>query len=722
MDRLSREDFSRLIGALLGVSMGAALALAAACLIFPAPAEGFATTRYGVLEWVKPQGRHEEREMAFFFLTLVFGGTLGWVAASRYFGGRRPALFSLIFLAALVPAATLVIRAAMTSERLVAAVYAALAIIVLMAGIWLLRRLVGDALPTSKPANGLNGRASPVSINRMTISPVAAATICVLITAAFVIPLEATSIAAFIGFDMHMASFMIGPATYSFGKNLVPGIDYFTQYSVGTPWLFSFFLAPTATATMVNAVWFVVAEILIFQLSLLFFLRWFLRSWSWALVVGLACLMLQFGTSSPLYAPSSTSARYPLLIICVISFVHWVRRDFTWPAALLLAAALASAIFLNTETGIYICAAAAIVAVIMGPGFVVPVVRTVALGAATLVLFLVWNVIAFGPGVLQIQYLLLLLEPLMLYTGGLIAWPIEWLGGYHWIYNIVSPAIALASVAWVAASVRLEKPPCPRPHLAALAMVALVGLFMTAKYINMSIVGLWQVNAVCLLVVVAWWMRALIDQLPQQRSGAARFPFRIGSREVTLHRGSPRTEAAFGLALLLLLFLCTITDPRNPSLYAIPAYRTHPTVVNYVLGGPERYPCGGRTGCTATPVSPLDVELVDRLTKPTERIALLAFQDWTTLIEARRASKFHFLPSAVVFTERQLRDSLRDIDLILLPRYPADTLGITNPDMAQSLLPMLRSNFKVVAETPTLLAWRRTGSDAGSDSTGSNKP
>ena len=121
-------------------------------------------------------------------------------------------------------------------------------------------------------------------------------------------------------------------------------------------------------------------------------------------------------------------------------------------------------------------------------------------------------------------------------------------------------------------------------------------------------------------------------------------------------------------------------------------------------------------------MSPLDVELVDRLTKPTERVGLLAFQDWATLIEARRASKFHFLPSAVVFTERQLKDSLRDIDLIFLPRYPAETLGITNPDMAQSLVPMLRSSFKVVAETPTLLAWRRVGNDGGSDSTRSNKP
>jgi hypothetical protein len=50
--------------------------------------------------------------------------------------------------------------------------------------------------------------------------------------------------------------------------------------------LFSFFLAPTASQTMVNAVWFVLVEILFFQLTLVFFLRWFLRSWAWALTGG----------------------------------------------------------------------------------------------------------------------------------------------------------------------------------------------------------------------------------------------------------------------------------------------------------------------------------------------------------------------------------------------------------------------------------------------------
>lgn len=721
MERLGSQDFSRLIGALFGVSIGAMLALVTACFVFPAPADGFETARFGAAEWLKGSGRHEEREMGFFFFTLIFGGTFGGIGASHYLGGRHPTRLALIFLAALVPGATLAIGAAMNSERLVGTSYALLALLVLLANVRFVRRFVGGVLPIP-PASGLDRDASPPSMTRGTISPIIAGAVCILLTAAFVIPIEATSIAAFIGFDMHMASFMIGPATYSFVKGLIPGFDYFTQYSVGTPWLFSFFLAPTATETMVNAVWFVVAEILVFQLALLFFLRWFLRSWPWALVVGLAGLILQFTTSSPLYAPSSTSARYPLLFVCVLSFVHWIRRDFAWSATLLLATALSAALFFNTETGIHACAGAAIAAVLVGPGLLTPAVRTIALGAMTFVLFMVWNLIAFGPGVLQLQYLVFMLEPLILYTGGLTAWPIEWLSGYHWLYNIISPAIALASIGWVAASARLASPPCPRPQLAALAMVAVVGLLMTAKFINMSIVGQWQVNSICLVIVMAWWLRALLERLPAQRTRPAQFAVRIGTRALTIRRGSPRAEAGFGLALLLFLFLWTITDARNPSLYAIPAYRTYPTMVNYLLGGPDIYPCGTRTGCSGLPVSPLDVAMIDKLTKPTDRVALLAFQDWTTLIEAKRASKFPFLPSPVVFTDRQVKDSVRDIDLIFLPREPADSLGLTNPDLATILLPMLRSNFKVVAETPTLLAWRRVGSEHGSGSTSSTKP
>jgi hypothetical protein len=705
--RLEQEDFARLVGAVFGVAIGSLVALAVACLVFPVPGAAYDAARHGTLDSARAWGRHEEREMAFFVFTLMLGGALGYVGAARCISGQRLTIWAIPALVAIDAGASRVIGAAMRSDGSIAAVYAALAIAVLLAATWLLRRLAGD-FATSRPEGLADDRVSPVPIDSRPALSVLVGVLCVAITMMFVVPFDARHVATAIGFDMHIASFMVGPATYSFAGNLLPGMDYFTQYSVGTPWLFSLFFAPTASETIVNAVWFVVAEILFFQLSLLLFLRWFLRSWGWALVVSLACLMLQFTTERPFYAPSSTSARYPLLIVCVALFAHWVRRDLAWPAALPLALALSGSLFLNTETGIYTCAATAIAAIVVGPGFLRPAVRTIALGTMTFIFFALWNVLAFGPGVLQFTFFWLLLEPLMLYSSGLGAWPIEWRDGYHWLYNIISPGLALATIGWVAASARRSALPCPRSHLAGLAMVALVGLFLTSKYINMSVVALWQVNAIGLTVVMAWWLRALLQHVPARwlRAGQSTTATQRLGRQLI----SPRAVATTAVALASLAFLCTIGDPRNPSLYAVVSYRVHPTLVNELLGGPTSYPCPPeRAGCSPPRVPPQDVALIDRLTRPDERVALVMIHDWPILIEAKRASKFHFLPSAVVFTERQMRESLRDIDLIILPREPADKLGISHPDMAPILVPMLKDHFEVVDESPTLLAWRRRG-------------
>jgi hypothetical protein len=702
MGRLSQEDFARLAGALVGVALGAAAALALACLVFPPPDAAYDAARHGTLDWARAWGRHEEREKGFFLFTLLFGGVFGYVGASRSIAGRRLTLPGVLLAAAIVPGASLAIGAGMVAGSGVAAAYAALMAAVLFVATWLMRWLAGDGGPDASAVVGDATR----PVDRRPALAMLAASLCIVVTAIFVLPLGARLVAAVIGFDMHMASFMVGPATYAFGARLLPGIDYFTQYSIGTPWLFSFFLAPTAGETMVNAVWFIVAEMLFFQLTLLFFLRWFLRSWGWALVIGLACLMLQFTTPSPLYAPSSTAARYPLLILSVALFVHWIRRDLAWSAAFLLALSLSASLFLNSETGIYTSVAAAIGCILVRPDFLNAAARTVVLGVLTFALFALWNLAAFGPGVLQLEYWWLLLEPLMLYSSGLGAWPIEWMGGYHWLYNVISPGIALASIGWVAATARRSPLPCPRDQLAGLVMMAIVGLLLTTKFINMSVVALWQVNAIGLTIVMAWWLRAVLDCLPRRRPASIMVP--IGRRALRVPFGVRRAEATFACAIALVAFLATISDPRNPSLYAIESYRTHPTLVNWLLGGPASFACPAeRIGCSEKPVSPQDVALIQNLSRPSDRVALLMVEDWPLLIEARRASKFLFLPSAMVFTQRQLTESLRDIDLIILPREPADKLGITNPDLASILIPMLKERFRLAGETPTLLAWRR---------------
>ena len=203
------------------------------------------------------------------------------------------------------------------------------------------------------------------------------------------------------------------------------------------------------------------------------------------------------------------------------------------------------------------------------------------LGILTICAFALLNLAAFGPRVMSASYVGYLIEPMLLYSGGLGSWSMEWTWGLHWFYNVISPAVALATIGWVAIVARQHYLPSSRPHLAALAMMSCVGLFLTAKFINMSLVALWQVNSVGLLIVPAWWARSLIEQFPDR--SLAWKPIEI------------RSAATAFLLAVVVVFLCVINDPRNPSLYAVESYRTHPTLVNDLLGGPVTHPCPPET-------------------------------------------------------------------------------------------------------------------------------
>src|SRR6202043_2779826 len=82
---LARSDFNRFYGALIGVAIGAALAVSITCVSFPPPSASDPAS-LGTLEWTKGWARHDERKMAFFVLTLLLGGTLGGIGAWLRFG------------------------------------------------------------------------------------------------------------------------------------------------------------------------------------------------------------------------------------------------------------------------------------------------------------------------------------------------------------------------------------------------------------------------------------------------------------------------------------------------------------------------------------------------------------------------------------------------------------------------------------------------------------
>lgn len=701
---VSQSDLTRLVGALIGVAAGALLALVLACAAFPTHGSAAITpNKVGALAWaVQGWGSrdfHEDREKIFYLATLIFGGSSGLLCAWLRVAGNRLKILPLLLLIGFVPVMNEIIRRCMDRDVLYTAMCAAFGLLVL-ACIAVLSKYGPDLAGVSYRSKDRRSMELPSAAGSkgsvQTRIAVLETLIAIALIAEFLIPTNMAAVARSIGYEMHLGFYMIGPATYEFAKALIPGVDYYTQYSVGTPWLFHYFLDPSITQTMINAVWFEVAEIAFFEISLFFFLRWLLQSWGWAIVLTIAILLTQFLTPDPLYAPSSTASRYPLLAVVGICLGIWVNRELRVAASLPLTLALAASLFLNTETGVDGSVAVAAAAVATSSSLMRSVSRVALLSVFTLIGFMLFSAVAFGRGVFDFHFLQYLLEPMLLYGSGLTSSPIRWETGWSWVYNIVAPGFALATAVWVVAVARTQTRKLPSDRLAALAWMSLLGLFMSAKFVNMSVLTVWQPNSWPFLIVLSWWAKTAIEVVRDRR--LVMRPFALNLRHAL----------TAGAAAVLILFLIGLNDGSS-MLYAIPSYRTLPSVVNRAFGVRSEPCMDVRTGCSSVPVARKDVDLIRSLTRPDERVAVYGLQDWVYLVEAQRASKFAELPSKMIFTQRQIDESVRDIDLIFVPRRPAATFGIDTTDgVASILIPQLQTQFKLIAEGFDLLAFKRT--------------
>lgn len=260
-------------------------------------------------------------------------------------------------------------------------------------------------------------------------------------------PASFEAVAAKIGFEMHVVSFLIGPALYAFGDRLIPGVDFFTQYSIGQPWLFSQVMAPTAAQTVTRyAAWIVVA-MLLFYLSMFYFLRWLYRNWQLSLAVTLIVLITSFHTTRPFFDPSSFPLRYPLLFIwmCLIvrSFTT-TSRQITWLIA--LGGVLGLSMFLNTETAIYMLIATCVISMITEENFLRGGLKSILTTTFSGLVFALLCFGAYGAGIWDWRFLRHVIEPFFIYGEGYGAWPIYWAFDWHILYNIVSPGVAFGTI------------------------------------------------------------------------------------------------------------------------------------------------------------------------------------------------------------------------------------------------------------------------------------
>jgi hypothetical protein len=296
-----------------------------------------------------------------------------------------------------------------------------------------------------------------------------------------------------------------------------------------------------------------------------------------------------------------------------------------------------------------------------------------------------------------LRYLAYLVEPLLIYGGGFGALPIEWVGGWHYLYNIIGPGTALATVGWVRAVVPAEQSPEARSRLSALCMLSVLALLMLSKFLNRSIVGAWHVDALCSVAVLAWWIRLGFASLPDRTLLTS--PLRFGTKSLAY-------LATAGLTLALLV---TADDVRFPNHYALRAYVRYPSLLRSALAA-HHHACS-ELDCVGKRIAQSDLDLIRDRTQAQARVAIFSPYDWAFLIDAQRPPKFTFLPSSFIFTRRQLADSIAGVDLLFLPREPSSQFGIEHPELMQALIPELREHFVREAEGEVLVAWRRKTSD-----------
>ena len=173
--------------------------------------------------------------------------------------------------------------------------------------------------------------------------------LALIILSAVLLPRSVMEVAAKVGYEMHVVSFILGPATYTFSDGLAPGRDYFTQYSLGLPFIFSWMLGGSADHAVLSYAKLMITAMLVFYGGLYFLLRWLFRSKGWALAVSLTVLILQFHVDRTFFDPSSYVLRYPLLIVSLALLGVWARNIENILCAIALCLTLASSLFLNTE-------------------------------------------------------------------------------------------------------------------------------------------------------------------------------------------------------------------------------------------------------------------------------------------------------------------------------------------------------------------------------------
>ena len=714
---MSTPSFRLFAQACLGIVVGALLAVAIARIALPA--DGRPTTvPDGLLSWILPAILLKPREKGFYLLALVLGGMFGYFATYRILPEKVTVRHQLWAFIASVPVVNMIIAYTLGGGSFLVPGFAALG---LGAAFATLLYRWGKPLLSNGPIS------APAPDADLKFWPYFA---ILAIMTLLLIPSSFEAVAAKIGLNHHPVSFVIGPALFFLGNGLLPGMDYYTQYSIGYPWLFHFVMGQSAGHAVVASVAAVVVATWLFYAHLIYLLQWLYRSWPAAAIVAFIPLLLGFAYPSeypaPFIGPSNGVLRYPLLTICAVLTSYWAETPARPIRIASIAAATGLSIFLETETGIIMLVAAPMTIFLIHTWRLYIVLPIFAFVAIALAVFAAIIFAVFGSPAFHIEFLRRLFEGMILFgSSGMSAWSANWtLGEWNWLYHFVGPGAMLATIGVIA---RTSSWVCfDKRRMALLGFLATSGLMLLAKYGNMSLGAIWQMSSIGPFAVLGWWCIALIRRIDPktvvQGNGfvglpcdVPRQPARGGWRE----RPYPlRGAVAAAMIFLVVTFIYSPAESRNPGRSGLRAWSNYPSLLKWPFARPKG--CV-QMDCVEDLPAGSDVELIASRTQPHEQVAI-AFDlyDWAYLLAARRPPLMFFLPSAQIFTRVQLEESLRRINNANYLFVPKDANGepdIWLADFSSVIIPLLGTTFKKDGEGERLVAWKRVTAQVGNNGT-----
>jgi hypothetical protein len=706
------QSFRLFAQACFGVVIGVLLAVAIARLLLPpdGPAQ---TIPEGMLSWNLHRVFLKPREKGFYLLSLVLGGAGAYFATYRIITGRiiQLALWAVLLLS--VPIGNHIISNTLLNSAYSPAIPICIALIA--SGLFVTLMLTRGH-PLAAVAQW-SGKAEAVNDRRLWPFLLA-----LLLITLILIPSSFKAVAERIGLNDHPVWFLFGPALYFLGENLLPGIDYYTQYSIGQPWLFHFIMGKSAERMVLNYAIFVILATWFFYAHLIYLLHRLYRSWIAAALVALAPLILSFHYPEPIpahfFAPSSSILRYPLLTVCAALAGFWAESPRDPVRLLAIACATAVAIFLETESGIVMLVTASLALFLVYPwrsSIALPIVGFLVATSVILVLVLF---AVFGPGALQLAFFQRLFEGILYYgSSGFGGTPRSWtLTEWNWLYHFVAPGASIATIGVIAracGSVDVD-----RRQAATLGFLAASGVLLLVKASNQSIAAVWQMSAIGPLVVLGWWCVAVLNHIRPEvlrrhvyfgvshdRTSAP--PSRVLGAIVSLRRA-----VAVAMVVVAVIFLRSPSESRSPGLYGLKAWAEYPSLLRRIFYRP-----GGcsHNACMMPNFPPSsDIALIESLTRPREQVAVIVdLYDWMYLIKAQRPPLMYFLPFAITFSKEHLQESLRRLatqNYIFITKGPGGNRYNPYPvtdDVKAAVEPLLGTVFQKVGESDRLVAWKR---------------